>query len=1351
MKQSKYTAGIIQLLAVAVLAGLSVYTALNTGILSNLGQEEIYWERARFLLGQGGASNYNGSSLCSLGYSLVLVPICAILKSPYAAYKAAILLNGGFLCLGYLLSVKTARKLFAEEKTVFLSAACFFASLCPALAASRSFTGPEMLLALLVWLSLHLLLSIKENCTRGKLAGLAACMILGGFLQIAFLGVILAAVILLGIYVKKKRVAETSFLYFCLAVLLGLALGNIAERVFLYSFAKDMDITVTSSLELFLDSLMNGWENNYLLGVFRGLCGKLHALLAGSFLLLAPGLWHCIKGLFPGRDTKAARKRQIFCPEVFLLFALELLAIVLYDNSRSTAVALTSVNYVEVALPPMLLLGAVQIRRTACWVKELTGYLLTLCVCALVTANLYQNQGITSISSTNNGILMLFQDWDMTPVAVIYGSACLVILTAILVCFCVKNSLKRQWMNRVLRAVGVLGSAGCFLVFGLLVCRHTAVHANESNTRNIAPIASVISETKTQGDYHYLMGTGSDQNLSILQSLAPEQSIQMEKNNGKERAEFYEEVRSGEKSADVIITGTGESLIEETMSEELPDYRLIYMTTSYAIWARRGSEMEQSLEETVSGRLQYLELRSVSELQAELPSDEEVEQENQDAEAATEAAAEDQEEELPGNDSQNQEDGAIGDELSAEEETEADAEEGAEADGLAGEEAEEAEADGIIGEEAEEAEADGIIGENAEGAEADGIVGGNAEAEADGILGENAEAGPEEAAEEETEEAAETENQSEENGSALSSQRKTYGGRTYLAPGTYRMEIYFRRLDSEAGLTGQVRLSDSDGTIITEKTDDGIFAEGDTGAVVVEFTNRDVMRNFRVVISGTLAGHTEVTDIYYWKTSSAYTVGLNGNNGTDAPCEAIQEVEALCENQGTVAYVGDVMTDSSDLSARCFEAGLPGYTVEVISKEESESTEATYLIGPTASHSYYYAMEDYSVIDKTRFYTVLVRNDSEQYEKFTENGGTILSEGRELLAAAFTDEETASGPIALDAGSYIFRGEIQDQAGTGAVVQVKNGEEILAEQELSGRTVEIPFALPERCIQLSCTVRTEDGETLDVTDWSIELTSEKYQFGQEEEELDSLLDIINDLGQGVTVAAVQELDKIKEEDTQYDYLQEQLPDAEVEVRSFTEANNAADDPLLLTCGLSENYLRLLGKYCILGHAGQYTLWARCEGENVQKAMENGVEILSSAKKISPASLMAVTGTENETEAIAELPEAVYNVYLEVDVSDIEKDDTIEFMLLCDKTEEEIEDEIQELEDTGYTRREAEEEVEEQVVCGSATYEAYGLDGENEMVYAIRTNQSRQLLNLTVDAYTWTANAVESEIIWVEIV
>ena len=1052
---------------------------------------------------------------------------------------------------------------------------------------------------------------------------------------------------------------------------------------------------------------------------FSGDCaGKLHALMAGSFLLLAPGLWYCIRGLFPARGTEGEKKRRIFCPEIFLIFALQLLFVILYDNSRSAAVALSSVSYIETVLPPMLLLGAVQLRRSACWVKELTGYLLAFCLCALVTANLYQTQGITSISSSNNGILMLFQDWDMTPVAAVYSSACLVILAAILACFCLKSSLKRRWMNRILAAAGFLGIGG-FLVFGLLVCRHTVVHSNESSTRNIAPLASVISETGAAGEYSYLMGTGSDQNLSILQSLTPDQSIQMEKNNGKERAEFYEEVRNGERAADVIITGTGEGLVEETMPEELPEYRLIYMTRSYALWAKRGSETEQSLEEKVSGRLQYLELRSIVDQETELISDEEVAEENEDAEEFTEAAAEDSAD-------------GVSDEAPIEEELQEE-----ELGAAAGEEEEKADDAAAEDPEEEEKAAD------------DGDVSDAEELEKTEI-----EAETEEETEAETEEETEGGEESEKEENGLTDQKETYGGGAYLAQGTYRMEIYFKRTDSAEGLTGQVRLSDSNGTIFTETADSSIFAEGDTGAVVVEFTSREVIRNLRVVISGTLAGHTEVTDIYYWKTSPAYTVGMNGTNSTEVPCEAILEVEALCENKGTVAYVGDVMTDHSDLSTKCFESGLPGYTVEVLSKEESEDTDATYLIGPTASHSYYYAMDRYSVMDKTRFYTVLVRNDSEQYEKFTENGGTILSEGRRFLSEAFTEEETASGPFALDEGSYIFQGEIEDRTGTEPVtVVLKNGEDVVAEETLEGNETEaeLAFALPKRCVQLSCTAETKEGEVFELSGWSIELTSEKYQFGQEEAELEKLFDVINDLGEGGTVAAVQEADKIREEDTQYDYLQEQLPEARVEVRSFAEANSAVDDPLLLTCGLSEDYLRLAGKYCILGHAGEYTLWARCEGENVQKASENGVEILSSAKKISPASLMAVTGAENETEAIAELPEAVYNLYLEVDVSEIEPDDTIEFMILCDKTEDETEDEIAELMDTGYTRKEAEEEVEEQAVCGSATYEAYGLDGEQEMVYAIRTNQSRQYENLQVDAYTWNMDEVPNEIIWIEIV
>ena len=164
----------------------SLYS-MEYGILSSIGQEDIYWERARFILGQGGATNYNGSSLCSLGYSLLLVPICAVLKSPYAAYKAAVLLNGGFPLPG-------VSGIFADgKKAVSQRELGIFVGGLPAGGALSGAGGLQKLYGAgdaagaLTWCCVSLLLSIRERYTRGKLAALAACVILGCFLQIAWL------------------------------------------------------------------------------------------------------------------------------------------------------------------------------------------------------------------------------------------------------------------------------------------------------------------------------------------------------------------------------------------------------------------------------------------------------------------------------------------------------------------------------------------------------------------------------------------------------------------------------------------------------------------------------------------------------------------------------------------------------------------------------------------------------------------------------------------------------------------------------------------------------------------------------------------------------------------------------------------------------------------------------------------------------------------------------------------------------------------------------------------------------------------------------------------------------------
>ena len=215
--------------------------------------------------------------------------------------------------------------------------------------------------------------------------------------------------------------------------------------------------------------------------------------------------------------------------------------------------------------------------------------------------------------------------------------------------------------------------------------------------------------------------------------------------------------------------------------------------------------MEASLEQTVSQRLQYLELRGIKEIEPELVSDAEVAVEN--AEAGGAAEAETEEELLPGEEQT--------EEALSEEETEIQSKEATE---LSSEEATELSSE-------EETEAGGSAEELEEETE---------------LSSEN---------ESETEEENETETETEEN---LAEHRETYGGSSYLAPGTYRMEIYFKKTDASTGLSGQIRLKDSEGTILSQKVNDGIFGEGDTGAAVVEFTDREVMRKLRVIIDGTL-------------------------------------------------------------------------------------------------------------------------------------------------------------------------------------------------------------------------------------------------------------------------------------------------------------------------------------------------------------------------------------------------------------------------------------------------------------------------------------------------------------------
>lgn len=1255
MKRSnKSGVRILQTLSLVLLMIPVVYAAMGAGIISNIGYEDVYWERARYLLGQGGATLYDGSSLCSLGYSLILVPICFVFKSSYAAYKAAILLNGMFLCGSYVVSVMTARRLFPKEKESFLSTACFFAAIIPALSTAKSFTGPKMIVLFLVWLSVYCIAGLYESYQSKRIILLAVCLVLIPFFQIGLIGFDLALIVCLAFLVGRRKLDETVLLKLVLTVLIGVAAGNVIERFVLHGFitASELEVVPVSSLEVYLDGLRAGWENGYLTGLFSALVGKIYVLLVNSLLIAGPAALYFIKK----RSWKLHEKTDI----IFCVFLFQIIFTGLFDYSRSVSVGLTSLSGVEVCVPFLVLVGIIYIKGTANWSKELIVCMLVTCLSAIITAGVYQKNGVGQISNTNNGILLLFQNWGMNATAVVYFAACLTILLAMIFLFCVKVNTKRK-ADRLLRTVGVGGLFFVCMVMTILVYRHTAVKFSKENIQSTAPIASVLSGLGETEEYYYYANSGLEKELVILQSLVPQYKIQIVKKDRQEQNDFFEMVDKGERNP-VIISKTGKNLTERTFPEELSEYRVAYTTGHYAIWAKRGSEAEAQINQNASRRMEELLLHSsVEDDPEDTMSDEELESETQTEE---EQASDSLEKES----------------ISAEGETEK-----------------------PIKKEI--------------------------------------------------------------------SKTVTFGTKTMLAPGTYHMEIYFGDIGDLAGKSGEIKLSHAGGTLVTKKINESVLNDGN-GMVSIEFSNAGIMRNFKAELKGSIIANAAAEHVYYWKTSPAYTVGLNGGSITSDACTAIQELDEARGKKGSVAYIASDAQNIEDLSVRCFEERLPEYEIQIITKDEIESAQADYLIGVTSSHSYYNAMEQYSVIQRGKYYTVLVQNNSDAYKKYLESGKKLLSMKKLLTSDVFTDEEHVdkeTDTIELEAGSYAYYMDVVQLTrnilphGKIGSVQFFDEEEkrILAEytvedtdilRDEEGKTyLRVPLVLREKCSNLSCILKTESDIKMECSLRGIELTAEKYQYGQEEPDIGKLCEIVNSVPQADKLFVVQTLDQINEAESGFSYLEEKMPNVEIETITYDKANDTLADTFILTRGLSENYLRLIGKYNIIGQAGQYTLLVRSEGTIAQEADKQGYHALNNGRKVTFESLALAYGDSEEDGTVVKLPKAVYNVTLKLSADGIKADDTVEVYLMCDKSEKEMDSEIEAVLASGYTSQEALRKVKEQKICGKATYKGYHFKDGSEIVVTFKTDKNSVLENLSVDAFSWQGCRTEGKIIWLEII
>lgn len=1272
MKRDRSIARLIQLFSIAVCFGMAVLTIQKTGLISRIGTEDVYWERARFLLGQGGATLYDGNSICSIGYSLFLVPICALVKSPYAAYKIAVLLNGIFLCGSYIMAVLTAKKLFLKERESFLSAACFFAVFCPAFAASMIYTGPEMLVQFLLWCMLYFLNELWNGGKKRDFILFTVSLIFVLFFQIEMLGAVLALLGLLHVCVRRGKISELSFLKCVLAVLLGVIVTDAAEKTVLYLFSENLNITVNSSMEVFFQCLKTGWENGYILAFIKGVFGKCYVLFLASFLLICPVLGGFVEKQFLIWKTKKDANFSLL-DGMIAVFLIQLVFVTLYDNARHISTAFLSLTGLNGILSILILFGIAEAKNCKNWAFGMTGSMLALCISTFATANVFRENSVASVAGLNCGIFKLFQDKTSDVVTAVYMAACLVLSAAILFLFCFRQNTKKKTINRCLHWAGMTGTFSLFVGLNLLMLRHTAAKACTNELRDIAPFASILSELSSSDQCIYFEGSGSDEGITVIQSLMPNVAIRQIKDSEEEQSVNFS-TEMTEKT--VVLTGSDERAWNRTVKEGMSDFQILYMTQNYALWTRRGSELYVELEEQLTNRVETLE------------------------KAKTENVSE---------------------------------------------------------EELLEEEGVNLLAEQESQEESTGLT----ERESESKVTQSTGIESESESEEETDKK-----------KSVKKKKETYGKKLYLAPGTYRMEVYFTGT-AGSDTDGKITISDKEGTILSQNFDEQMIEADGRGAVVVTFSSREAMKNVIVQIEGTILSSVSVDHIYYRKLTSAYTIGYASESKVRTVATVIRKADEICEEKGSVTFVDDMAEETEDISLSCFKTYLSDYEVNVTTKEELKHISSTYLIGVTSSHSYYNAMDQYVIVSRSQNYTILVRRDTVQYDYF-QKSEMILSDGAKLFRKAFASKGTVSDKISLEMGSYSYvcslhwNGEVPEVASSDAagIAFVRTDDEVLAQKVITYGELRNAVATGELVASIPLYLRTKENGIYCTVEWNdpvlinataeinaVALLSEKYQYGQEETEFETLTAKIEQIAaqkintDETSVVLVQNAKVVKNRQIEFDCLQEQIPDCRVRNMDFDEASDLTEDVILLTYGLSKKHFQLLDHYSILAHAGKYTLWVRNDGKLLQQAMRAGLSVLNSGKKLSMESISMMSGGV-DTEVVS-LPKAIYNITIQLETADLETDDKVEVRLLRDKTEDELAAEVNDLIGVGYTKKEATNAVSRQAVCGSAIYDACSFYGADEKLISVRISTDVLVENLSVRAFSWHADDIEGAILWIE--
>lgn len=316
VKQTSVITKVLFLLFSALIFIFRIWYIRQTNVLAIRNDEYGYWAHAALFTGHDWSDVLSGHmNWYSYGYSLVLVPLFWISHNLYFMYKTAIVLNGIFSILSFILCFACARILFPKTRPITLLIISFTVSMYSSYITQGAIAWSETFLYLCVWLLLYLFLKFEQRPSVNRALLLSLCMGACYITHNRTIGIVTAY--FLTVLFLRLTDAISWKLFFALTIpLIFILFLNVNMKTYLCimeGFGLKPKNGMGAQKEHLLSLLtFHGWQN-----LICSLGGQLWSLMTSTFGLLFWGLSFCWFRIFD-----AFRKRKTAQHTFFYLFTL---------------------------------------------------------------------------------------------------------------------------------------------------------------------------------------------------------------------------------------------------------------------------------------------------------------------------------------------------------------------------------------------------------------------------------------------------------------------------------------------------------------------------------------------------------------------------------------------------------------------------------------------------------------------------------------------------------------------------------------------------------------------------------------------------------------------------------------------------------------------------------------------------------------------------------------------------------------------------------------------------------------------------------------------------------------------